>query len=379
MRASPLAKTIARERGVDAERRRGHGPGRPDRRARRRAGRRAKRPAARGARAAPRAPRRRPSRRPRRRRVELGEDAATTARRMAEAKRDIPHFYASSDVAMDECARLKEGLAELEGEYDGHHLHPPRAEGGRARAAARARDERQPRRRDASCCTTRSTSVSRPRPTRGSSSRWCATAIASRSARWSRRRAALVERARAGKFAADDLRGGTFTVSNLGMYPVSHFAAVVNPPQAAILAVGAVREVPVVRDGAVVARSRHDGDAVLRPSHRRRCARRPLPARADGAPRSRRWRWWPREPGWTSSIWSSSGAGPGGYVAAIRAAQLGLRTAVVERGARRRRVRQLGLHPVEGDPGRRRALPRRCATARTRASSPTACGSTSAA
>jgi len=62
----------------------------------------------------------------------------------------------------------------------------------------------------------------------------------------------LVERARAGKFAADDLRGGTFTVSNLGMYPVSHFAAVVNPPQAAILAVGTVRSVPVVRDGEVV-------------------------------------------------------------------------------------------------------------------------------
>jgi pyruvate dehydrogenase E2 component (dihydrolipoamide acetyltransferase) len=62
----------------------------------------------------------------------------------------------------------------------------------------------------------------------------------------------LVERARAGKFGAEDLRGGTFTVSNLGMYPVSHFAAVVNPPQAAILAVGAVRAVPVVRGGEIV-------------------------------------------------------------------------------------------------------------------------------
>jgi pyruvate dehydrogenase E2 component (dihydrolipoamide acetyltransferase) len=62
----------------------------------------------------------------------------------------------------------------------------------------------------------------------------------------------LVERARAGKFGTEDLRGGTFTVSNLGMYPVSHFAAVVNPPQAAILAVGAVRAVPVVRGGEVV-------------------------------------------------------------------------------------------------------------------------------
>ena len=62
----------------------------------------------------------------------------------------------------------------------------------------------------------------------------------------------LLERARAGKFASDDLSGGTFTVSNLGMLPVAHFAAVVNPPQAAILAVGAIRAVPVVRDGQVV-------------------------------------------------------------------------------------------------------------------------------
>ena len=84
------------------------------------------------------------------------------------------------------------------------------------------------------------------------SCRWFATATASRSARSWRRCAGWSSARARGKFAADDLRGGTFTVSNLGMYPVSHFAAVVNPPQAAILAVGAVRAVPVVRDGEVV-------------------------------------------------------------------------------------------------------------------------------
>jgi pyruvate dehydrogenase E2 component (dihydrolipoamide acetyltransferase) len=62
----------------------------------------------------------------------------------------------------------------------------------------------------------------------------------------------LLERARAGRFASDDLSGGTFTLSNLGMLPVTDFAAVINPPQAAILAVGAIREVPVVRAGHVV-------------------------------------------------------------------------------------------------------------------------------
>ena len=49
-----------------------------------------------------------------------------------------------------------------------------------------------------------------------------------------------------------ELSGGTFTVSNLGMYGVAGFSAIINPPQAAILAVGELREVPVVRDAQVV-------------------------------------------------------------------------------------------------------------------------------
>ncbi|MCQ4041463.1 dihydrolipoamide acetyltransferase family protein [Streptantibioticus rubrisoli] len=66
---------------------------------------------------------------------------------------------------------------------------------------------------------------------------------------------ALAEAARAGTVSADQLSGGTFTVSNLGMYGVDEFAAVVNPPQAAILAVGALRERAVVRDGALAVRN----------------------------------------------------------------------------------------------------------------------------
>ena len=64
----------------------------------------------------------------------------------------------------------------------------------------------------------------------------------------------LVERAREGKLTQNDLEGGTFTISNLGMFGVEQFIAVLNPPQAAILAVGATTEQPVVRDGAVVPR-----------------------------------------------------------------------------------------------------------------------------
>ncbi len=59
----------------------------------------------------------------------------------------------------------------------------------------------------------------------------------------------LIERTRNGKATPDELGRGTFTVSNLGMYPVENFVAIINPPQAAIVAVGAVREMAVVRDG----------------------------------------------------------------------------------------------------------------------------------
>jgi pyruvate dehydrogenase E2 component (dihydrolipoamide acetyltransferase) len=58
-------------------------------------------------------------------------------------------------------------------------------------------------------------------------------------------RKALVERTRQGKLSQDELEGGTFTISNLGMYGVEQFIAVLNPPQVAILAVGAIEERPV--------------------------------------------------------------------------------------------------------------------------------------
>jgi pyruvate dehydrogenase E2 component (dihydrolipoamide acetyltransferase) len=67
-------------------------------------------------------------------------------------------------------------------------------------------------------------------------------------------RADLVQRTRDGKIRQEDLEGGTFTISNLGMYGVDRFIAVLNPPQAAILAVGAIEERPVARAGELVVR-----------------------------------------------------------------------------------------------------------------------------
>ncbi len=62
----------------------------------------------------------------------------------------------------------------------------------------------------------------------------------------------MIARARAGRVRPDDIEGSTFTVSNMGMFNVDHFIAIINPPEAAILAVGSVRQDPVVQDGEIM-------------------------------------------------------------------------------------------------------------------------------
>lgn len=66
----------------------------------------------------------------------------------------------------------------------------------------------------------------------------------------------LIEKARTGRLTPVDYEGGTFTVSNLGMFEVDEFVAIINPPQAGILAVGAIRPKPVVHEGQIVVRDR---------------------------------------------------------------------------------------------------------------------------
>jgi pyruvate dehydrogenase E2 component (dihydrolipoamide acetyltransferase) len=63
---------------------------------------------------------------------------------------------------------------------------------------------------------------------------------------------ALAARAREGKLSSEEYMGGSFTVSNLGMYGISEFSAIINPPQAAILAVAGIEDRPVVKDGSIV-------------------------------------------------------------------------------------------------------------------------------
>ncbi len=88
----------------------------------------------------------------------------------------------------------------------------------------------------------------------------------------------LIDKARAGKLAPHEYEGGTFTVSNLGMYGIDQFTAILNPPEACILAVGAITPKPVVVDGAGRGARSHAGYHVLRSSRDQRRAGRRVPA-----------------------------------------------------------------------------------------------------
>jgi pyruvate dehydrogenase E2 component (dihydrolipoamide acetyltransferase) len=76
----------------------------------------------------------------------------------------------------------------------------------------------------------------------------------------------LAARARDRKLKPEEFTGGTFTVSNLGMYDVTEFTAIINPPESAILAIGAVQQQPVVQDGQI--RAGHRMRVTMSSDHR---------------------------------------------------------------------------------------------------------------
>jgi len=76
----------------------------------------------------------------------------------------------------------------------------------------------------------------------------------------------MATRAREGKVKNEDIQGSTFSISNLGMFGVDNFAAIINPPEAGILAVSAAQDVPMVLDGEVVVGSQMK--ATLSADHR---------------------------------------------------------------------------------------------------------------
>ena len=184
--------------------------------------------------------------------VELTKLQQTVARRMAESKATAPHFYLTSEVDMSEAVaargRIKAKVAEGDVVPSFNDMvvkacalalrEFPRANGayrdGRIEEYSRVNVGVAVAARDALVVPTVFDA-----DTKGL--RQIATETR-----------ALAARVREGTVTPPELSGGTFTVSNLGMFGVTSFSAVLNPPQAGILAVGSIDDVPVVRGGEIV-------------------------------------------------------------------------------------------------------------------------------
>jgi pyruvate dehydrogenase E2 component (dihydrolipoamide acetyltransferase) len=188
--------------------------------------------------------------------VELNRLQQTVARRMSESKATVPHFYLSMDIDMSEAVKMRGQLKQVVEEgrpaptYNdmvvkacGLALREfPRANGayrdGKVELYSRVNVGIAVAGRDALVVPT---IFDADRKSLGE------VAVEARE---------LAGKVREGTVTPPELSGGTFTVSNLGMYGIDNFSAVINPPQAALLAVGAVAAKPVVDDvsGAIVSR-----------------------------------------------------------------------------------------------------------------------------
>ena len=247
--ASPLAKRMAAQAGIDLAALSGSGP----------RGRVVKRDieAALDARAAappqpePAAPPAAPAPAPPAGAVEIPNSGMrkTIAKRLAESKRTIPHFYLTVDCEIDALLKTR---ADLNARSDAYRLSVNDFVVRAAALALRRVPEANAAWTDAA--TLRHTTVD------------VAVAVAVEGglvtpvvrgadnkglAEISAEMADFAARARAGKLLPEEYQGGGFSISNLGMYGVREFAAVINPPQAGILAVGAGEQRPAVRDGAL--------------------------------------------------------------------------------------------------------------------------------
>jgi len=258
VKASPLARKIAGQAGVDLRLIKGTGPGgriiRRDVEAARAAPRAAPAGAAQPA-GAPR-PTAVPARPqfviPPRREAEF-EDVpmspmrAAIAKRMPMSKAPVPHFYVTSDVAMDDAWALRERLNALDGQpkisvtdmvIKAVALALLKNPG--VNAQLNGQGIRVHHRAHIGIAVALDQGLITPVLRDCDAKPLARIAIESRD---------LAERARGGKLRAQEISGATFSISNLGMYDVEEFSAIINPPEGAILAVGSVLQKPVVEDG----------------------------------------------------------------------------------------------------------------------------------
>jgi len=245
VKASPLARRIATERGVDLAALTGSGPGgriiKADVERAEPAAPTAEAPAA--AAAAPQTARGAVET------VELSRLQQTVARRMAESKATAPHFYLSAEIEMTSAvaarARLKQSASEGEPVPSLNDMVIKAAalalrEFRRANGAYRDGRWELYERINVGIAVAAADALVVPTIFDADQKGLKQIATEARE---------LARKVREGKVSPPELSGGTFTVSNLGMFGISNFAAVINSGQAAILAVGEVAERPVVRSG----------------------------------------------------------------------------------------------------------------------------------
>jgi pyruvate dehydrogenase E2 component (dihydrolipoamide acetyltransferase) len=175
------------------------------------------------------------------------------ASRLSAAKRDIPHFYLKISVAMDQLLLMRKHANLALGAKASINDYIVNA---CARALARHPDINVQVHGDALHRFSNADiaiAVASPKGLVTPIVRGANLMRIDQIANETRR---LIDRAQAGRLSYEDMDGGTFSVSNLGMMGVEDFAAIINPPQAAILAVGGVVRTPVEKDGGVAFESR---------------------------------------------------------------------------------------------------------------------------
>ena len=181
-------------------------------------------------------------------REELSAMRKTIAKRMALSKREIPHFYVTVEVAMEDAVRLKDSLeaTELFEEtvtYNDIIVKACALALGRyPRINASYEDEGIVIHPNVNIGVAVAVEDGLILPVIRECERLSLLEI-------SRAAHRLVAKSSRGGFTSDELSGATFSISNMGMLGVEHFAAVIVPPQAAILAVSAIKDRPVVRNG----------------------------------------------------------------------------------------------------------------------------------
>jgi pyruvate dehydrogenase E2 component (dihydrolipoamide acetyltransferase) len=183
--------------------------------------------------------------------VELTKLQSTVAMRLAQSMFSAPHFYVTSEIAMDDAVRLRQMFNEAVDKSESISLNDLIVKGVALALTkfpevnASWADGRIERKRDINI----GIAVGLPDrlivPVLRNADQKSLKEIATESKQ-------LIERARSNKAAAQDYMGNTFSISNLGMYDVDQFTAIINPPDSGILAIGSIEDKAVVKDGQVV-------------------------------------------------------------------------------------------------------------------------------